>query len=170
MSQPTLAPGHELLSNPQLAETGDSEWDRRFAAYVVRKSLTIGETSFGAFARADEAHRLEAVRIHELFGGKSGDQEPEALRSASSANMAAAERAFVREYCEPMWRAAADLVLTPAPNLVAALFKVALIQVEDLDNDGYTNRDAMEIVLEDVARLGASINANFLPAISAAAA
>lgn len=132
----------------------DRAWDARLAAYLRWQALTDADCDFGVLARACEANDLEQMRI-EAAHGRNWRSIPKARAAcAPTADAAmAAESVWTAAYCEPCWQAARDLAMTPAPTLAAALFKVQVIQRDELDNDSKMPRDPMAIVIEDMARL-----------------
>lgn len=132
----------------------DPEWDERLTAYLRLDGLQYAHVEFGPLARANEANSLVCMDLQGKYGPR-WKSNPEAIVLAEPSIEAAqtAEAVWTAEYCEPYWQAARDLVLTPAPTLLAALFKIRLIEWDELDNDGILNRDCFEIVVADMARL-----------------
>ena len=141
-------------ANPALSSTGSPEWDRRFARWLMLDGLARADIDFGACARANEAHELVKLRIEETYG-RDWRSDPEATkeREATWKDVTTADDQRSTELLEPLWQAAIDLALVPAPNLPAALFKIELIKREELDNYTAMTRDPFEIVAEDMANL-----------------
>lgn len=147
--------GHCAYTAAALATLGaDPVWDERLTTYLRLDALQQAHSSFGPLAQASEASDLKHIEIEAKYGPR-WKTNPEARQEAEPASAAvlAAEQAWTERFCDPFWQAARELALTPAPTLAAALFKVRLIQWEDLDNDGVMTRDCFEIVAEDMARL-----------------
>lgn len=131
----------------------DPAWDERLTTYLRADALQQAHSSFGPLARANEEHNLECIKMEADYGlrWKSHPAANGTARSAAAAQAAEAE--WTEQYCEPYWQAARDLAMAPAPTLAAALFKVRLIEWDELDNDGPMPRDCFVIVAEDMARL-----------------
>lgn len=143
------------FTSAALATLGvDPAWDKRMAAYLRLGSLQQAHASFGPLAQANEASAVKHCELEQRFG-PHWKSNTKAWTEAQPLYAAALEieTQWTEQLCEPFWQAARDLVLTPAPTLAAALFKVRLIEWEDLDNDGAMTRDCFEIVAEDIERL-----------------
>lgn len=131
--------------------TPDPRWNRRVARYRRARALMEADYAFGDNAKANEAFntaRAEAVRA--VGEGRLDEHPgfPEAWEAMSRAD----EERF-RRYIRPADLAAMLVVLTPAPNLEAALLKVEIIKEHELDNYSPMPRDPFGIVLEDMRRL-----------------
>lgn len=131
-----------------------AEWDRRMAEYLRCDALHRADSAFGALSQADE-RRLRTSTALEITYGRGWKEEPaaKAERDAAWATFRAAEERHEATFLLPLWEAMRNLVLTHAPDLAAALFKVELIDREEVWNDARMTRDAMEIVREDMDRL-----------------
>jgi hypothetical protein len=120
------------------SKTMRREWERNLAAYRIAAALTDAGASFGPFARENDAFDLAKRRLEDRHGSITRAKlEPEAGAEWAEvwARMGEAEEVRYRELLKPMWAAAIRLVLTPAPDLEAALIKVEIIKHEELDND-----------------------------------
>lgn len=151
---PNLA-GHCAYTAAALATLGAApEWDARLTEYLRLQALQEAHSLFGPLSRAEEANAIEHGQA-EARHGPNWRNVPAALASVSvtAAAALAVEDQWTQEYCRPFWRAARELACTPAPSLQAALFKVRLIEWEEIDNDAEMTRDCFEIVAEDMARL-----------------
>lgn len=132
----------------------NAEWDKALLAYVSAFTRCTADSEFGPHAIAYEAF-LDVRASLEATHGKDFLKSPDAaeINRIEYAKVQADEERMHKEHYSPMWKAARDLAKTPAPNLAAAAFKLTLIQREDLDNDKHMDREPMEIVEADFARL-----------------
>lgn len=143
------------FTSQALATMGaDPEWDRRLSEFLRWNALQTADAEFGAYATANEAHTRTIINLEARFGAAyQSNPEGKALAREAFDENQAANQQWEQTYLKPFWQAACDLACTPAPTLAAALFKVSLIQWEDLGNDSQMPRDPMQIVAEDMARL-----------------
>lgn len=141
-------------ANPALAATGDQEWDTRFAEWLRKDGLTRADIDFGVYAKADHTFEWAKMTVEDTYG-RNWRTNPQAAATMDAAYevMEAANAVREKAFIDPMWMAAVELALTPAPNLACALFKIELIKREELDNFTHMPRDPFEIVAEDMARL-----------------
>lgn len=148
-----------VASNPVLTASTCSEWNRRMADWLRWTGLNRADSAFGKYAILALAHELAEARTLEKFGGQRGSN-PAAVAELRTtwAALEAYEQIVLEQFDRPLWRAAALLAQTPAPNLTAALFKIQLIKREDLDADANMERDAFDVVVDDMARLGTPID------------
>lgn len=144
---------YRLLSNPDLAKTGVAEWDSRFQNYVIRSSLAHADLTFGVYSMAEEAFDREQARLARIEAEHDIGDEVDAPERFNFARLQAAESVREESFLEPLWRAAAELVETPAPTIAAALFKISLTEFEDLSGGLYVTVDPMAVILDDLARL-----------------
>ncbi|MEG3144195.1 hypothetical protein U1839_05970 [Sphingomonas sp. RT2P30] len=133
-----------------------AKWDRRLKCYTILKALADADDKFGLLAEACEVgaaaryqmeadHGTWARAVAHPVAGKQCEAICEAEYAASDAHY--------RDYIIPADKAAILLALTPAPDVEAAVFKIAMIKEESLDNHAWLKRHPMEIVREDMARL-----------------
>lgn len=147
----TPAPTAHLDS---LVATPDARWNAAAATYLLRDGLALADRTFGDYAKASVAFDHAKAEIEAKFG-----KNFRAVAGGSEAfdpvwdQMQAAGDTQYQDFLAPLWAAARELALTPAPTLAAALFKVEVIRHEELDNDIYMTRDPMQLVAEDMARL-----------------
>lgn len=132
----------------------DSIWDTRLTAYLAAMALQQADCEYGDY---DKAHE-EAARADFSASANFGPdwrRNPRALATVEQARKSAAEASdrWVERYCEPFWQAGRDLAMTPAPTIAAAMFKAELIKIDEIWNDSQTDRDCVEIIAEDMARL-----------------
>lgn len=148
----------------------DSLWDSRLTEYLRTDGLQHAYIEWGDYARhyehvAGEERRLSATHGH---GWRNHPDAAELDRRTDG------ERRRVEatwdELCESYRAAARALVLTPAPTIAAALFKLRAIEWSDLDSSSQMTRRCDEIVAEDMARLaGQPSNTALRPLKSAGA-
>ncbi|WP_298165119.1 hypothetical protein [Novosphingobium sp.] len=142
------------LTAQALATMGaDSEWDRCLRAYLAWDTKVRAQTQYGAYDKAMEAGTLGRLDLESRFG-KGWMRHPDAQGEFESirAMEKDADDAFTLNFTVPFWKAARDLVLTPAPSLAAALFKAAVIEWEEVWNDSDMTADCVEILDADLAR------------------
>jgi hypothetical protein len=130
------------------------EWDARLTTYLRADALAHADFAFGDYGKAYDQNGWERLRLEEAFG-KNYRQHPAGAVEARAATekMKAAEECRVAAFLNPLWEAERELALTPAPTLAAALFKMQLIEHQEVWNSTSMPRDGFEIVAEDFARL-----------------
>lgn len=138
--------------------TPDARWNAAAASYFLRDGLALADRTFGEYAKATVAFDHAKADIEATYGRdyRASDEGSNAFEPIWETMKAAVEAQY-QNYLAPLWQAARDLALTPAPTLPAALFKVEVIRHEELDNDIYMTRDPMEVIAEDMARLAGEI-------------
>lgn len=129
-------------------------WDERMAAYLRADALFRAVQSFGLMAEMDQDSSLEDYKLECRYGAgfRSHPEVRPRLRKRYREHELIEAR-LVRDYSEPLWQAIRDLVDTPVPDLAAALFKIELIEREDVKLDADFKRDVFEVVAEDIASL-----------------
>jgi len=132
----------------------DAAWDRAVQRYLRCETLYYASEAFGAMAKDQERHTLEKIAIEAEFG-RDWKAKPEAVQrhDASLTKLRRAEDQQVREFAQPYWRAAGELALTPAQSLAAAMFKAAVMEQDEVDNNRDFPGECMEILQADFARL-----------------
>lgn len=131
-----------------------ADWDKALNAYLAALALADADAEFGQFEQAEESHLDTCYELEGKYG-KSYRSVPEAAELArfSYDRLRADEERFSEQRLDPLFEAARELARTPAPTIGAALFKVLMIEREDLGNDIYLSDEAMGIVEGDFARL-----------------
>lgn len=139
---------------PSIIATPDPRWNAVAATYLLRDGLALADRNFGDYAKADVRFDHAKADI-EAKHGRDFRASTEGSKSFDIiwADMKAAEGAQYENFLAPLWEAARQLALTPAPTISAIMFKIDVIRQEELDNDIYMTRDPMELVSEDMARL-----------------
>ena len=145
------------ITSPHPFATTD-EWGLRMAEYLRAAALQRADEAFGALAKVAEECTLRDIRLEARFGpGFRSIPEARAIMDRTpTSGMRDSDDAHCEDFCKPLWQAQRELAATPAPNLAAALFKVHLIEEAELDNDSVFQRDCMEIVQADFARLASA--------------
>jgi hypothetical protein len=144
---------------PTLAATGDVEWDTRFAEWLTADGLARSDYQFGAYFKASANYDETQARLkseHGLDYRACEKGKKDADIAWEKMNKAEDERAS--RYLSPMWEAAQQLAMTPAPNLAAALFKIEVVKREDLHMDRTMTVDPFTLVSADMARLREQMN------------
>ena len=131
-----------------------AEWDRKMAAFLRADALTRAYDDFGEGQRVNDEHDRQNLLLEEKYGpGFRSHPQARATLDAQTPRFLQMEEDKSERFYRPLWKAQRELVLTPAPDLAAALFKVELINVAEIWNDNQMPRDCFEIVAEDMARL-----------------
>lgn len=143
-----------LATSPALTQSGDATWDQLFTIWLRRQALSRAAERLGPIYSASEEVGICECLLEGRFGkGWRGAPEANAEIAPLYDKLLATEEALARDYFDPVTYAAVDLAMHPAPNLAAALFKIEMIQREELRNYEPMPRSPWEIVLEDMARL-----------------
>ncbi|HEY1606570.1 MAG TPA: hypothetical protein VGF77_13340 [Allosphingosinicella sp.] len=148
------------LAGPAIAApptSGRTLWDRRLHEYRRLQALDDASNAFGPYSLAKEEYDLVCLR---LGVPDTARWSSESLSEADRKEFHEAGRTMDRKcdvymdayYC-PAQDAAIALLLTPAPDLEAALTKIAIIKQHDLHTLTRVPRDCFEVVAEDMARL-----------------
>ena len=133
-----------------------TEWDKRLATFLRLQALSHAWEEYGEPMKLREVTDRIELDLEFRFGRNwRKDAPPEALaewRTATDRVVREEEQTTERFY-RPLWTAQVALASTPAPDLAAALFKIELIEREEVWNDGDLKNDAFEIVAADIERL-----------------
>lgn len=143
------------LTTQALGTLGASpEWDRALGEYLRREALDHAD---GAFGRTYEIQNEIGLKKHDFQDNRGeGYTTTPAMRVALDEliNRGKEQDALsAKQFMMPHLNAAIELAKTPAPTLAAALFKVMLIDVEDLMDVVDADDDLMGIVQADMDRL-----------------
>ena len=151
---PVLAMGGQLRETvPECAATCARRlWDRRLARYRRLAAAAAEAAETGWFREANERYEREAAETAAPFGGES--DQARRLRRAAFERVSAAEDAYWERCTEPMQRAAVALALTPAPDLAAVREKIGVMRAVRLHELGGMPRAYLEVLEEDLGRLG----------------
>lgn len=133
---------------------GSPEWDVALRAYIHRRVLANADMEFGASYRSEDSRMRIRWDLEARFG-KGYRQHPDAADEVAEldAFVDQDDAATYENFSRPLFHAAHQLALTPAPSLEAACFKQLMMETEEIYCDGDMPRDCMEIVEEDFARL-----------------
>ena len=131
-------------------------WLKRKANWELLVALRDADREFGAHREAsrvwDEASQSAEERFGTLATARQRPEEKQTLATAWDA-LSAAETAWYSDYVHPADVAAAELVMTPAPDLAAVLLKARVVKEHELDNYVGLSSEPMSIILADVQRL-----------------
>lgn len=114
-------------------------WNDRLARYTRLFARAQAAADTGWFRAANDRYERE-----------SGEG---ARRKAAFARVRRAEELYWRRCTVPMQQAAVALVLTPVPDLVALRQKLVVVRTQQLHEEGSMDRDCLEVLEGDVARL-----------------
>jgi hypothetical protein len=116
-------------------------WNARLTRYryIAARAKEAAET--GWFRTANDRYYRESA-------------EPDADREAAFTRLDRAESLYWHRYTAPLHEAAVALVLTPAPHVQALRTKIAIMRAHQLDEPGSMERECLEVLEEDVGRLG----------------
>lgn len=131
----------------------DPEWDRAVTNYIAADVRAKVQEEYGPLARKENDDGLEAIRLaHRLGKGWRETAEGKAAWTRHAANRKAQERDLTDTYYQPLWAAMRELACTPAPSLAAALWKAAVIDLQEVWNDGEFEGDCVALIDADLAR------------------
>lgn len=136
------------------ASVDRAEWDFRMADYLRLDGLYRAAVEFGPYGKADE-NAANMIANLQMKYGINFRLYPEAKEQAEKAyrDRQRVEDAVFEQYLVPLLKAQRLLVVTPAPDLAAALFKIELIREENLHDDPDLTKDCFTLVEQDMARL-----------------
>lgn len=142
--------------NAQL--TGD--WDRLHHAYRLAVALYDANDAFGYTKAINNEHDRLRYDLDQKYGNwrKAPAVDQAAVRASLQRCNDASERSLDL-YVNPADRAAIALMLTPAPDVDAVHIKIAIAAKHELDNTTGMPREPMDIIIEDVRRLGGEVAA-----------
>lgn len=132
-------------------------WNRRLARYRSLHARWTVEAESGAFRAANDEYNRARANLIARFGSwekalRSRIGRP--LCATAFARVNAAEDAYYDRFTAPLNRAVIQLVQTPAPNLPALLAKIEIIREHELESHDDMPRPPIELLQEDVKRLG----------------
>lgn len=132
----------------------DPAWDKAMHAYLRADALQHAAGEFGDLAKVRYRHQVEGIDLQGKYG-RDWKLHPDGKKELSRINREIHEEdeRWGERYCKPMWRAANELALTPAPTIGAAMFKASIMESEEVWNDRDFPADCMEILQADFARL-----------------
>lgn len=129
--------GHALFHAQGIATMGlDPAWDRAVSAYIAADVRSRAHEEFGPLAHRKSDADLDTIYA-EMRLGKDWRNTDEGLAIARSFDDASAayEAGMEKDFYSPLWKAQRDLALTPAPSLLAAVWKAAAISLHEIWND-----------------------------------
>ena len=134
-----------------------ARWNRRLARYRRLQARWKAEAETGAFRAANGEYNRARAALIARFGTwekarRSRTGKP--LCTAAFARVSRAEDAYYDRFAAPLSRAAIQLVQTPAPDLPALLAKIEIILEHQLDSDDDMRLAPIEVLRNDVMRLG----------------
>lgn len=146
---------HAQFNAQGLATMGvDPQWDRAVHNLVSADVLARAHEHFGPLELKRNEGQLQAMEAEHRLG-KNWREHPEGkpfwetLCDEGTVN----DQQMTELYYNALWEAQRQLALTPAPTLAAALFKAAVIEMNDVWNDSQIDADCIELIEADLARL-----------------
>jgi hypothetical protein len=132
-----------------------SLWNRRLALYQRLAAETEQAATAGWFRAANDRYKRQIAAIEALRAADPGrdGKRLDRLRRAAFRRIDKAENVYWHKCTAPMQRAAAALVLTPAPDLAALGVKLAVIRAHQLHELDSMIRDCFEVLSKDVRLL-----------------
>lgn len=132
------------------------EWNSALNEYLRLAALVEANDSFGAMYVATLEWENTRGRLKDQYG-KAWQSDPvaEKIGAVGVEAYRVASTNATRDFNRPFWDAERKLYSTPAPDLQAALFKIAMIKRDSLADDGDFDGAAMEAISADMARLAA---------------
>src|SRR5687767_982379 len=112
----TRAPDAHLLS------TSDPTWNSRLADYLRLDGPARAEREFGALSKSIAKSETRDLWLEEKFGPNFRNvPAARVMLDAAFPETMAADDAYAASFLKPLWAAARELAMTPAPSLAAAL-------------------------------------------------
>jgi hypothetical protein len=136
-------------------------WDRRRDRFAILKALRDADEAFGRCADGNRAYDLFRRIVRERHGTNDKRRVPaetQAEWDVEFEKMNASDAIFTARFCKPADLAAIELIMTPAPDLDAALLKIEIIKDFELWNTYEVPVDCMDLVSADMARLLGGLN------------
>jgi hypothetical protein len=146
---------HAGFTARALATMGtDPAWDQAVTKFLRTDALYRTDETCGRYNDAREKAQRAEMQIEEEFGRNwRGIPAAQERWEPHFAVMREAEDQQAADFLRPLWQAQRELAQTPAPTLAAAIFKVELIEAEDVWNDYALEGNAFQIVADDFARV-----------------
>ncbi|HZF96188.1 MAG TPA: hypothetical protein VEZ20_15100 [Allosphingosinicella sp.] len=147
-------PDHPSPAHPSPARR---LWECRLARYrrIAAEAEAAAET--GWFRAANARYGRETEALAARFGSwKAARVSAEGGAEAEAAwrRMDEAEEAYWARCTDPMQDAAVAVALTPAPGIEAVREKIGIMRAAGLQELGRMKRDCLEVLMEDLVRLG----------------
>ena len=156
MESPTTgADGAHVPHTGEITAEHQIAWLAVHREYRRLRALAEADEKFGALAAAKEAYEEAAAKLSHANGGGDSLRWPRPARDA----MAAAGHAFdlahtthLIDYMNPCEAAAIALVTMPAPDLDAAIGKIAIVDAHELDQLTVFLGRSFAFIAADLAR------------------
>lgn len=146
-----IAPAAALAA-PAVAEPL-SAWDRALRKY--RRAMVMFEATeqYGKFKHLGHDLELAREKATQNFGHwRKADKETAAELDRLYEREDAAWQAAYQLYCVPACNAAIELLLTPAPDVDAVMYKMEVAKTHELDNHTGVP-DVFDVIKDDWERL-----------------
>jgi hypothetical protein len=145
------------FDRPDAARDAPTRWTRRLARYrrLAERAKEVAETGF--LRKANQRYERDRAIITARFGRwEDAIETPEGrtLSEAAFDCINEAEELYYARHTAPLLRAATVLAVAPAPDLPALLAKIRVMQAHQLQEDGALPRPALDLLAEDLERLG----------------
>lgn len=135
-------------------------WDRALAAYHAARIIMEASESFGPQFEQSEEWGRERARLESEYGSyENAKAHPEGKLLAAAAwdKSQAADEAAAERFFQPLWTAANQVAVTPAPDMAALRIKLDIITREEVWNDPYFTGDAFKMVEAEARALLAEV-------------
>ncbi|WP_428331938.1 hypothetical protein [Novosphingobium sp.] len=132
----------------------DPAWDAGLTAYLTCHARMVAQEEFGKSWYLNQ--NMNQIGLVKFGAAYLKERHDDSELNAARASYEAEQERINEAYYEPLWDASRKLALIPAPTIAAAIFKVMLIDLEELGNDSAMTVDCAEVVERDFARLMAT--------------
>jgi len=148
--------GEPVPHTRPITDQDQLDWCAHLFEYRRLKALMDADEALGPTAASEVEQDCARALLAERHGGREAAmRNPTAaaeFKAIMEADNAACARQF-REFVTPCDLAAVRLAVTPAPNLDAAILKIAIIKERELDSFGEMPGDPFDFVAADLERL-----------------
>jgi hypothetical protein len=134
----------------------NGRWKRRLLRWRSSNLLMRADEQFGDYRHESDEQELERAELVARYGSIPAAKADPAGREAWEslwARMSATEERRNRRFIARADRAAAVLMLTPAPDMEAIELKIEVIKEHELDNWKGMPREPIDVIAEDLRRL-----------------
>lgn len=141
----------------RLSAEGEGGWNARYAEWEMRVALMKAEAACGSFYEANHTHERLSQRMLSKHGSIEQcrrDAVDGPNFDAAYKEMVAAEDLYAKDFIDAADCAAASLVSYPAPSREAVIIKMQVINEHDLHQGSKLSLPPMEIIFNDLSRLG----------------
>lgn len=144
-----------VMSNASMIQPSmNQDWQQSLEVYLRCNALLKANLAFGPMAMIADAAEQEDRKLKEEYGSNFRQNSEVKARFAERLKKhKEIDRQLTLNYIQPLAKAIQNLVRTPAPDISAALFKVDLIERDDLDIFASFDVNLFQIVQDDMQRI-----------------